>query len=876
MLSPGERVGAYEIRGLLGKGGMGEVYRAADLRLGREVALKVLPAVFAGDADRMARFHREAQVLASLNHPLIATLYGLEESGGIRALVMELVEGPTLAETLSTRRLETEEVVRLAWQIAEALEAAHEKGVVHRDLKPANIKITPTGAVKVLDFGLAKALEGPVSGEAAEAPTLSLSPTRAGVLLGTPAYMSPEQAKGKPADRRADIWAFGVVLYEMLAGRPLHSGETVSEIIASVIKDAPDWERLPRETPAAVRRLLRRCLERDTRRRLRDIGEARIVLEDVVSGTVEQEALPAPPPSAHRSRAPFWAAGLLLAGVASGVLTWMLKPEPPEVPLRKFDLPTEKLRAAPVISPDGRRIAYTAAGRLWVRELDQLEPRALPATDDPCCLFWSPDSAFIGYVADSRLWKIAVSGGQPNIIAAAPGLGSAGAAWAPDGRIVFASAIPETGLSVVSAQGGDLAVLLPAKKGIEQDFHEPGLLPDGRGVLFVIDRGGGLSDTIALLSQGSSREILRLNGETLSTPVYSPTGHILYHRERNNPGIWALPFSLEKLARQGEPFLVAPHGHRPSVSRDGTLAFTRPREADRRQLAWLDRGGKLEMAGGEPQEGLGLPELSPDGRLAAVVVSGERDLDVWIHDLARRTRYRLTFAGDDEVQATWSRAGDRILYTQSNFLAGKILSKPADGSGQPQTVAEGVWATLSPDGKYLAVVRRDPKTLSDLWYVPLQGAGKPAPFLQAAGFQLRPRFSSDGRYLAYVSNESGRFEVFVRPFPGGEGQWQVSFTGGRYPRWSRDGSKLYYSVPTGGKDHLTEVDVTLGPPFRLGVYRRLFSPPGPEVDFANGFDVAADGKRFLVVQDTSAVGGRPASITVVQNWFAEFRGQAGR
>ena len=883
-LSPGTKLGPYEILARIGAGGMGEVFRARDTRLNRDVALKVLLDIFAKDAERMARFEREAQVLASLNHPNIATLHGLEESGLTRALVMELVEGPTLAERIRAGPIPAEEALPIARQIAEALEYAHEKAVIHRDLKPANVKITPEGTVKVLDFGLAKALEDtPAAASRPDSPTLSLAATRAGVILGTAAYMSPEQAKGKPADRRSDVWAFGAVLFEMLAGRPAYSGETTAETLASVMKDQPRWEALPAEVPGPIRKLLRRCLERDARRRLQAIGEARLLLEDMLAGKPDEEAHAVVGP---RGQTPSRRQALLLGGAAmvlvaalAAFAAWTWKPSAHEARLRKLELAPGKVQPAfgsPIsISPDGRKIAYVSGNRLWIRDFDQFEPRQISNSEGAIRPFWSPDSAFVGYGAGERIWKAPAGGGQGLAVGVAPrGITDAGgAAWQRNGRIVFTTG--SSGLLEVSAQGGDSRPLLEPSPEAELDFHHPSSLPEGRGVLFAVHRKAGI-DTLAVFSERGRKDVFQLPGQRLTNPVYSPTGHILFYRALTNLGIWALPFSLSKLEAAGEPFLAFPNGNDPSASSDGTLAFVRGAETVLTQLARANRSGQVEGAIGQPQ-GHGsyygfFPALSPDGRRLAVVAGDISGNEVWIHDFARDARTRLTSTSTPKHMLAWSPAGDQLAFVAGgNTLEYTVWLRAADGTGEPQKLVQGGTPEFSPDGKFLvyAVFKRPDDW--NLWYVPLQGDRKPVAIVQGSGWRMWPRVSPDGRYLAYLSDESGRLEVFLTRFPSGDGKWQVSVNGGYWPRWNRSGNRLFF---TDQDQSILEVEVRTSPTPSLGKPVKLFARKPAAMPWAygwpDGFDVSADGKRFFFLQpvgtETSATG-----ITIVENWFAEFR-----
>ena len=879
-LSPGTRIGPYAVTAAIGEGGMGEVYRARDTTLDGDVALKVLPQNVSADPDRLGRLQREARTLATLNHPNIAHVYGLENAGGLTALVMELVEGPTLADRIVAGAIPIEEALPIARQIADGLEAAHEQGIVHRDLKPANIKIRPDGTVKVLDFGLARAVEPANPTSASMLPTLaSPAMTGVGVILGTAAYMSPEQAKGKVVDRRADIWAFGVVLAEMLSGKRMFGGDTVSETIASVIKDAPV---IP-DSPPSIKRLLTRCLERDPRARLRDIGEARVVLEDPASatwaGAVSDRSVRA---SGARVK---WAVAIVAATIAGIAIGWVVRPVPPpvDVPLRRFTLPVENLlhgtSRTPQISPDGTKIVYSSAGRLWVRDLAALDSRSILTDGDARFYSWSPDSTHIAYISsDNRILKVAVAGGAPAVVTAVgQELGSGiGTAWTADGLIVLTTGMPGAGLQSVSDDGGDLSTLV-APDSKEQDFHDVSALPDGKGLLYALDRGGGVVDTIMLFAGGSAKAILHLEGETIRAPIYAATGHILYERTSNNPGVWALPFSLDDLTSTGDPFLVVPEGGYPSVSRDGTLMFVPPVVVGSQELVWMDRTGTVIETIGRPLPGLMSPSLSSDGRLVAAVATENLRTDIWVFDTARGAQTRLTFSEGDENFPAWSPSGDRVFFTRTipPKQERKLAAQTADGTGQIQAIVDTRVATtsvVSPDGKY--VVFSDAgidsvKTGSAIWYAPLDGSAPPRILADGPGSQRDAQFSPDGRYLAYQSAESGRDEVYVTSFPGGEGKWQVSVNGGSVPRWGRRVNRLFF-FQFGTPSKVMEAEVSTAGAFTVGT-------PSPIADFlkvggvAPGWDVNADGTRFLLARQTANAPRQSAPMTIIQNWFADFR-----
>jgi Tol biopolymer transport system component len=873
-------LGAYRLAEKIGEGGMGVVWRATDTTLDREVAIKVLPDLFAEDPDRLARFDREAKVLASLNHPGIATIHGLHEAEGIRFLAMELVPGVDLATRLAEGPIPIDEALGVALQVAQALEAAHESGVVHRDLKPANVRLTPDGKVKILDFGLAKAMEA----ESASGSRASLSPTlttpaatRAGLILGTAAYMSPEQAKGKPVDRRADIWAFGCVLYEMLTGRRPFGGEGVSEVIAAVIMAPVEWGDLPATMPERIRRLVHRCLEKDPRRRLRDIGEARFLLEETLAGTPEEKgpaAVAAAAPS--RRKLVIAAVGVAALSVLATVAVLRLsapKPSPPVV--RRLELPAHgPFRSsiqAPLLalSPDGRSLAYVDEGKLFVRRLARLEPVSIPTPAEPVLLFWSPDSAWVGYAATGRLWKVPAGGGESVLISDLPGslAGGTGASWGPDGVIVFSRG--DAGLYRVPARGGDFEEFLKIDTEKETDFHQPSWLPDGSGLLFASHTQGGRPDKLELSAGGKRKVLLEIPTQDIWFPVYSPTGHILYRRQPSNAGIWALPFSLADHEVTGEPFLIAPEGDVPSVSTDGTLVHVKGSASRTTQLIWVDRAGKELGPIGPPQDQWPFPELSPDGEHVAVIAQENEVNDIWIHDVERGTRTRLSADTPASTLVSWSPDGTRIVFGEGGNIPQELKLKSTDGSGEARSIGKGWGPAFSPDGRYVLYGTLEAGGDWNVHYVDLRGDGKPVALTKEAGIQIAGRLSPDGRYFAYSSDESGASEVYVKRFPGGEGKWQVSVGGGNWPRWNRKGNRLYYVNDL----DLMEVDVTYEPNLRLGVPRRLFTrkPLGWILIFGwpPGFDVSPADDRFVIARSL-AEKPETSGILVVENWLADF------
>jgi Tol biopolymer transport system component len=886
-LSPGTSLLNYRLAEKIGEGGMGEVWKAADTTLGRDVALKFLPSSLSSDPERLARFEREAKVLASLNHPGIAGIYGLHEHQGVRFLAMELVPGEDLAQRLEKGTVPFSEIVDIARQIAEALEAAHDQGIVHRDLKPANVKITPDGKVKVLDFGLAKALDPVASGgrsgmDSRMSPTITSLGTVAGVVLGTASYMSPEQAKGRPVDRRTDIWAFGCIVYEMLSGRRPFEGEGISEVLAAVIMAPIAFEALPASVPPRLTRLVRRCLERDPRRRLRDIGEARLTLEDIQAGRADDapgtSALPqapAPPRSPLRLAAALIGIAAL-AALVTLLVSRTLAPAHVDPPLRRFEIAargpfrSDNQSRLAGISPDGKALAYVEHGKLFVRPLARVEPIAIATSAAPSIVFWSPDSSWIGYAAGGKLWKAPAGGGESSVIADTRMAMSGGssAAWCSDGKIVLTTG--EAGVLRVAASGGDFTELVPLVKEKETDLHDASCLPDG-SVLFVPHAAGGRPNTLWIFADGKRKKLLELAADQdIWFPVYSPEGFILYHRHPANVGVWALPFSLAKRAVTGEPFLVAAEADVPSVSDDGTLAYVRGSASRVTRMFWVDRSGKSIAPIGPAQDQWPFPDLSPDGRYVAIVAKENETTDVWIHDAERGTRTRLSAVNVPYSIESWSPDGASVLYCEGTNVPLTMKIKNVDGSGDARTLHTGYAGSYSTDGRYVLFGDTDKATNSlNLWYIDTKGDATPKSLLNAPADETWPRLSPDGRYYAYVSDESGDYEIYLKRFPEGEGRWQVTVGGGSWPKWNKRGDKIYYARG----DSIMEVDVAYGSEPRLGTPREVFArkPLGWPLIFGwpPGFDVSPDEKRFVVVESQEAakdLGG----ILIEENWTNEF------
>jgi serine/threonine-protein kinase len=856
---------------------MGEVWRARDTRLGRDVALKFLTEAVAKDADRLARFRREAQLLAALNHPNIAAIHGLEEADGAPFLVLELVEGEDLGARLKRGPLPLDEALAVARQVAEALEEAHERGIVHRDLKPGNVKVTPDGKVKVLDFGLAKAWSGELqtgsrsSSDLSQSPTLAHTSTEAGLILGTAAYMSPEQARGKAVDKRSDVWAFGALVYETLTGRRLFDGETVSDVLAAVLTRQPEWTALPAATPPGVRRLLERCLERDAKQRLRDIGEARIALAPGAPGAAAASGIGVAAATGRRAwllaAAGFAAALLLVASYRA------LRPaDVPQPMVRKLELAVEGFAysvfgRAPAISPDGRRIVYGASDRLFVRELSELQPRELPQTEGALYPSWSPDGSRVAYVLRGRLWTVPVEGGQPSELGAVPAdlAGSGGTAWSDDGWIVAAGS-DSIGLHAIPAKGGEGRDLAPLERAKEADYHEVSALPGGRGFLYTVHRTEGL-DTIEVVSDGKRRVLVQQAGESLRSPVYSPTGHLLYRRESTSPGLWAIAFSLQRLEVDGAPFPVFPGGSAPSLGRDGTLALVRASDTPS-ELVWVGRDGTVETAAelpgpaneGPGANGMRVHGLSADGRWAVVNLLREGYGDLWVCDLMRGGTSRLMSRRSDALSAVWTPDG-RIVFT--SLLGGQrwnLWRVSPDGSAPERlSTFDGIQNPLavSADGRHLAF-GQGPGGVADIFWLPLTG-GEARPWQQTpANDGYAASFSKDARFLAYESNETGRSEVYVRPFPEGEGRWQVSTEGGAAPVWSRAAPEILYR----SGDRIMAVTATPhGRELEVSRPRPLFVA---DRDLSRAFDLSADGQRLLMTRSR-----QQDRITLVLNWPRE-------
>ncbi len=897
----GKTLGHYQVTDKLGAGGMGEVYRARDTRLGRDVALKFLPAALAGDSNSLARFEREAQLLAQLNHANIAAIHGLEEAEGQRFLVLEYVPGKNLQGPLPI-----EEAEAVARQIIDALEDAHERGIMHRDLKPANIKITPDGKVKVLDFGLAKAMLGdPVDEIASNSPTLAATAlTRGAVLLGTAAYMSPEQARGRRVDKRTDIFAFGSVLYELLTGKQAFGGETISDSLAAILTKEPDRSLLPAAISSNLRSLLDRCLEKDPKRRLRDIGEARILL-DAAPLEIPRPPTPGPQPPPRQRLLP-WAVAPL-AAIVAGLAVWLLTrpPKPLPRPVLRVSTPVSlpnTLTPSIALSRDGTKLAYsvgqrTSQSQIHLRALDQLEPRPLAGAQGAGAVF-SPDGQWLAFsegLSAPKLKKVQVVGGA--VITLCDGATYYGGDWGRDGNIIFGAFA--AGLSRVSAAGGKPEVLTtPNPKKGEGAHRWPHVLPGGGAVLFTVGAASGSAfgagnyddAKIVVLSLQTREQRVLIEGGTSARYVPGAaggTGYLVYYRAG---ALFAVPFDLKRLAVTGSPVSVLEgvSGLQGSglaefsFSDGGTLVYLPGGSAEgaNATLVWVDRQGK-EQALAAPPRPYRVLRLSPDGQRVAATIGSSTQSDIWVHDIPRGGLTRITFQGDNNFPV-WSPDGKRVAFVSAEGAKTSIAWAAADGTGSAEALAavEGgpVLQSWSPDGKVLLFARSDPKGGGrDTWLLPLDGDRKPRRWLETPYGKTQPRLSPDGRWISYnTGGRGGRPEVYVQPFAasgassGTGGRWQVSVDGGAVPRWSRDGRELFYM--SGNKVMSVPLEPGGAPsgPFKFGTPRLLFESRHGAGPF--NLEVSADGKRFLFIktgEPDSAAGQQQLHFVV--EWFEEVR-----
>lgn len=903
-IQPGMSLGSYLILSAIGRGGMGEVWKAKDTKLGREIAVKTLPGEFARDSERLARFEREARLLASLNHPNIAAVYGLEEDTGTRFIVLELVEGETLAEVIQRGPIPAEDALRLALQIVTAVEAAHEKGIIHRDLKPANIKVTPEGKVKVLDFGLAKALEtDPRESSLSNSPTISMAATANGIILGTAAYMSPEQARGIAVDIRADIWAFGCVLYEMLTGRQAFRGEMVSDILASVLAREPDFALFPPQLHPRIRETIQRCLEKDPRRRWQAIGDVRVEIERILASgelnAVPREAAPAP-----RTKLWFvlpWAAA---AAIVAALAAWVLKPAPPAEPrpLVRFEyqLPaSQPLRntGRPVLafSPDGRHFAYNSAGGIYLRSLDSLTARIIPGTEALLTSpFFSPDGEWVGYFVPPGLRKIAIAGGAPVVICDATN--PFGVTWGKDGKILFAQ---PAGIMRVSSDGGTPELVIKTKPG--EQAHGPSMLPDGKTILFSLTRVSGAArwDQAEVVAQaiGASEPKVLLRGG--SDAQYVPTGHLVY---AVGDVLFAVPFDVSKLEVKGGPVPIVTGVQRAAgpagataaanfgFSDRGTLVYlnaTAASAAVQTTLGIVDRNGavrRLDVPPGIYRS----PRVSPDGRQVAVETISETGQSIiWVYDLSGGNAIRRLTQDGNNTRPVWSRDGKKIAYGSDREKPPGIFWQAADGSGLPERLTsvsqDGVQhypESWSPDGKILSFASVQVQANSwGLWTLALDDPErKPKVFYDApSSNEFGSVFSPDGKWIAYASNEGpqAQFGIYVQPYPATGVKYQISRSGGAWPVWSPSGNELIYRLNTLlGTSKINAVTITTKPVPAFTSEKELTIQGFLPVINYREFDTMPNGKDLVMVFPMSQQAAAPPaapSIQVILNWFSELQ-----
>ena len=847
----GTKIGPYEVTASLGAGGMGEVFRARDTRLDRDVALKILPAEFSSDPERLARFEREAKTLAALNHSNIAAIHGIEDARRddgthvSRALIMELVDGEDLSQRLARGPISVEEALPIARQIAMALEAAHEQGIIHRDLKPANVKVRPDGTVKVLDFGLAKADVHASGANVLNSPTITSPMTMQGTILGTAAYMAPEQARGQAVDRRADIWAFGCVLFEMLTGRRPFDGPTVTDVLAAVVKSEPDWGSLPADTPASVQRLLRRCLTRDRSERLQHMGDARLDL----TASPQPESIRAASPTPARSRRLVMLSGWVAALVATAVAVWAYVGRdvaPVTRAAYRFSIPQLAAGAAtPIVSPDGRHLAYAASSRIWVRSFDGVDRRPLDGTDGARSPFWSPDSRHIGFFAGELLKRVALTGGLPDTLATVP-QGWPAASWSSKGSILIevTESPGNEGWYVLQPGTSSLKKLraFSDNRPINPDKAFPEFLPDGVHFLFTHP-----VDTTATLQIGSIASESTTALVQAETRASYASGFVFYVR---GGALFAQPFDPDARALTGDPVQIVenidyftPTGEASfSVSQEGTLVFRR--FEPRSHLQWFARDGRQVGTVAEPNY-YSAPAIARDGqRLAVEILDPRRSTaDLWVIDLERNIPTRLTSSPRSELNPQWSPDGAQLAFS-ADWEGPPNLYVIAAAGGEPRILVpfdrtvqdpDG-W---SPDGSEVLYTKRTDSL--DIWAVAV-ATGERRRILGTTFNEGSPKVSPDGRWLAYVSNASGRGEVYVRPFPDGTSQVRLSTNGGRLPDWRADGHELFYVEPSGDVMAVSFAPGASGAA-RPGLPTRLFQV---DARLLRAFDVAPDGQRFLL------------------------------
>ena len=867
----GKTLSHFRITAKLGEGGMGEVYRAKDTRLDREVALKFVREDFAQDEAHLDRFEREAKVLASLNHPHIAAIHGLEEADDVRFLVLELVEGDTLTEVLGRGPLAVGEALEICRQVAEAVAAAHALGVVHRDLKPGNIKITAEGTVKVLDFGIARVAPklDATAPDFTESPTMTDDGTQAGRRVGTASYMSPEQVRGQPVDEQADIWSFGCVLYELLAARRAFQGETKGDTAAAILEHEPDWSLLPNATPRRIRLLLQRCLRKDRSHRLHNISDARIEIEEEDREDVE---IPLQPGRRQRMALWFLAAMTvaLLVLIAIGITNWNSSQSAPaaaQEPTRlSINLPPGQslvggMASSLSLSPDGSHMVYVSQNsalnlraQLYVRAFDEFTARAVPGSEDAWGPFFSPDGQWVGFFAAGKLWKVSVAGGAPVAICDAANVAT-GATWGLDDTILFTTF--GSGVLQVSAAGGQpRSLTTPDSDNGELGHQSPQALPDDRGILFGIVTGKVGRIVVLVQETGELKSLV----EGSNVARYLPTGHLLYDHQRS---LWAVPFDLTRLETIGSPTRVLEDiGKQFAFSDSGTILYyaapSRPVT-----LEWIDRAG-LATPIVEPAGLYSHLNLSPDDNRIVFSNGPEGARDIWVYDLERGTRSRLTTDGTNGYPV-WSPDGNRIVFSSTRGGNYDLYWQPADGSSGAESLLAKDYpqfpSSWTPDGKQLLFAEYHPNTFSDIWVMSTTGDPASSPVIATQFEEGQVQLSPDGKWLAFSADDSGRFEIYVQPFPLAGSRWQISTDGGGRPVWSRDEREIFYRRPDGG---IVAVAVTTDPVFASGEPQLIFKGP-----ITGRYDVAADGKRFLVQRVEAEQTDSPTGLSVVLNWFDE-------
>jgi serine/threonine protein kinase len=894
-------IGPYKIERELGRGGMGEVYLARDTRLDRQVAIKALPAHLAQDQDRLSRFQREAKVLASLNHPGIGAIYGLEEAGGHQYLILEFVEGETLADRLAKGPIPVDESLSLAKQIAEALEVAHEKGVIHRDLKPGNVMVTPDGVVKVLDFGLARTADAapPTTNTPAptDSPTVTLpvrfahSPTMPGVIMGTAGYMSPEQARGKAVDKRSDIFSFGCVLYEMLTGAQPFRGETVADAIGATLHKESDLALLPAATPPTIRLLLSQCLAKDKANRLRDIGDARLALAqaigDPLGAALGLGGVDLKPQ--RRGLRPFLIMGMagttLIAGVA-GTAAWFASKasqSQPERTIRKFEIlsmgPDEKFEtSSPTISPDGMKIAFIHSDAVKVRDLSNFDVVTIAQAKNIRQLAWSADSKTLIYAVHGELFRVGATGGG------AVKLGDHSVnfpfAWTSKDRLVFAKAIDDKlmtpGIVELPARGGTTRVLLEADKKDVVDFHAVATIP-GTDVLLFVRHRTDLRTPIEAWDGSKSVVIADFDDQYLSAPVWSPSGHVLFARGFGKLDLWAVPFSPKSMEVTGDPFLIQPDASAPSISTQGTLSFVRGSGASSGEIVWVLPDGTIEVIGDGGEVVMG-PLVSPDGSRVAFA-GGPRptDLEIWVRDLERGINTRISSLDGFVIPVAWSPDGREIAVANLNLAPGENSESTnflaADGSGPTRKPYPGLLTSFDANWKRAVRVSDPRRGESVLAAVELDQMTEIGRVVSKISGDIGDSLSRDGELLLYVLWETGEPQVYCTRFPSGEGRWQVSGDGGSQPHWSSDGSSVYY---TNTDRELIRVPLTREPAIRFGLPEKVFQVSPKTAEIREVVRASGD-KRFIAVRERNKdVNKAGYKLLLIENWYEEFRQNRGR